>query len=223
MLHLQGIEMTNHSCLSAGILSKVWMNIRAEDNRERWGSEQELCNNTGWADSSTFAPLLNSAFTVPHKGALHWPASTLFVLSKGSRIHGEDGQWGIYYGPAEVLALTSTLLLNCVCGATFEPSFDVGFLPDLWLLVKGVVLRDVWNDLNSAAEISRSKSRDVIYKCLYFEYFLLYWFHIDFKHIRERTGFRCVFMQHMSEWGVNLRWDIEVPLKNAIIRRIKLW
>lgn len=62
MLHLQGIKMTNHSCLSVGILSKVSMNIEAEDNRERRGSEQQqLGDNTDCTDSSVFTLGLNSA------------------------------------------------------------------------------------------------------------------------------------------------------------------
>lgn len=128
VLRLQGIKMTNHSCLSAGILSKVGMNIRAEDKRERWGSEPELCEAQAGQVLLSLTPLL-SVHEQPHINEF---SSASLVLSKGSRTHGEDGQWGVFYGIIEFLfQLPLAPELCCLCCSPWTFS-GVGFLPDSW-------------------------------------------------------------------------------------------
>lgn len=71
----------------------------------------------------------------------------------------------------------------------FEPSFDVVFF--LTPAERG--------DLERHPKLpqlhDRSKSRNVIYKCLG----VLLWFYADFEHRRERTVSHDVFMQHMAQ------------------------
>lgn len=116
----------------------------------------------------SFTPLFNSAFTITHEWALHWPTKPYLSWAKAAESMGKMDS-GIIF-----LDLLTSLFQSPPCSwvvsSVVQPlNLLLCWFPS-WLLIKGVVLRDIQNYLNSTAEVSRSENRNVIYKCLYCEY-----------------------------------------------------